>query len=57
MLLFHEQSLFPVPAPVSFLILDKIPFSLFSSVVALRSSEKALHEYFGILWAWLNGQI
>ncbi len=55
--LFKKQGLFPIPAPVNFLILNKIPLSLFPSVVALQSSEKSLHEYFGIIWAWLNRQI
>lgn len=55
--LLHKQNLSPVPAPVNFSILEEIPFSLIPSTIALQSSEKSLHEYLGMLWAWLRQQI
>jgi uncharacterized SAM-binding protein YcdF (DUF218 family) len=56
-MLFQKQNLTPIPAPVNYSLLEEIPFSLMPSAIALQSSEKALHEYLGILWAWLKRQI
>lgn len=57
MKLFQRQGLTPLPAPVNFLILKDIQFSLIPSAVALQSSEKSLHEYLGMLWGWLRRRI
>lgn len=57
LMLFNKNNLFPTPAPVNFLILKEIPFSFMPSTIVLQSSEKALHEYLGILWAWITQQI
>ena len=55
--LFNKQDLSPIPAPVNYVILEKIPFSFIPSAIALQSSEKSIHEYLGLIWAWLKKQI
>ena len=59
MKLFAKQNLFPIPAPIGhwkgvqvFSIRD-----LFPSSSGLRLADRAIHEYLGIAWAWLQGQI
>ena len=52
--LFTSQGLNPIPAPVDFKILSQVPFSLKPSAKALQTSQTALHEYLGLLWAWVK---
>ena len=52
--LFHQHGIQPIPAPVNFLYLDNIPFSLMPSAKALQISEELFHEYLGLLWARLQ---
>ena len=52
--LFRKRNLHPQPAPVNFLFLQKIHFSLVPSPIALQNSDKALHEYIGSLWKWIK---
>lgn len=58
--LFRKAGLNPVPAPAGNLSLKlsrsgKISFA--PNISALAASSAALHEYFGLLWAYLRGQI
>jgi uncharacterized SAM-binding protein YcdF (DUF218 family) len=55
--LFHAHNLNPIPAPVNFLLLKHTPFSLEPSAIALQTSETAMHEHIGLLWAWLKEQM
>ncbi len=58
--LFRKQGLTPIPAPTGHW---KPPDSLWSrdnfypSSGAIRMAELAYHEYMGIVWAWIRGQI
>ncbi|MGB0909679.1 MAG: ElyC/SanA/YdcF family protein, partial [Nitrospirales bacterium] len=59
MKLFAKHQLFPIPAPIGHwkgnrtLSLKQV----FPSHSGLRLSELAAHEYLGMAWAWLQGQI
>ncbi len=60
MALFEKMGMDPIPAPAGTTSRVKMPFSpqdIFPSVDALDETTKAVHEYFGILWARLRGQI
>ncbi len=60
MALFEKLGMHPVPAPAGSTSRVKMPFSLhdiFPSVDALEDSTEAVHEYLGILWGRLKGQI
>ncbi|MCK5341212.1 MAG: envelope biogenesis factor ElyC [Desulfobulbaceae bacterium] len=59
MRLFKNQGLDPVPAPTAYRI-KKTPNSFRSYVPSpynLIKSERAVHEYLGLVWARLRGQI
>jgi uncharacterized SAM-binding protein YcdF (DUF218 family) len=58
--LFKRRGLQPIPAPADF----RAPktqssglVSLFPGVWSLAQSQTALHEYLGLVWAWLRGAI
>lgn len=56
--LFHNDGLNPVPAPTDFKA-QKSPISLytfFPESDAIESTQDAIHEYLGILWAKLRNQ-
>ncbi|MCK9374643.1 MAG: YdcF family protein [Syntrophobacterales bacterium] len=60
MALFEKRGLHPIPAPTDYL--TRIPQGLspgqfFPSVGALGQAESAFHEYLGLAWAWLRGDI
>lgn len=59
MKLFRKQGLNPIPAPTGFLCSDEqMPIvNKFSSAGSLIDSDRAIHEYIGILWSKLRGQI
>ncbi len=60
MALFKKLGMEPSPAPAVYLTGKKKGLNLssfFPSTSALRKSELAFHEYLGILWAKLRGQI
>jgi uncharacterized SAM-binding protein YcdF (DUF218 family) len=59
MALFKKLGMEPIPAPSGRIVSKKKLsfFSFFPSAKALRKSELAFHEYLGILWAKLRGQI
>ena len=59
MKLFAKYNLFPIPSPIGHW---KVPqgFSVWywlPGAKGLRLTELAMHEYLGIVWAWLQGQI
>ena len=58
--LFAKQGLEPIPAPTGQWIPPPrfwSPVNFFPSSSGLRLAELAYHEYMGIAWAWLRGQI
>ncbi len=59
MALFKKLGMDPIPAPADYLVTKrKIGInSFFPGSSALRKSEIAIHEYLGMVWAKLRGQI
>jgi len=60
MRLFMKQGLVPIPAPAGPWKPAKefwSPANLFPSASGLRLAELAYHEYMGLTWAWVRGQI
>jgi len=60
MKLFAKQGLIPIPAPAGHWKPFQdvwAPENLFPSASGLRLAELAYHEYLGIAWAWIRGQI
>jgi len=58
--LFRKQGMNPIPAPTMHLKRKKQkinPGLFFPNAKALRKSENAFHEYIGLIWAKLRGQI
>ena len=57
--LFAKQGRFPIPAPVGHWKPKKYvwPEYYFPSSQGTRLAELAFHEYLGLAWAWLRGQI
>lgn len=60
MALFQNLGMRPIPGPAGTTSRVKSPFSpqdIFPSVSALEDTTEALHEYLGLLWGTLKGQI
>jgi uncharacterized SAM-binding protein YcdF (DUF218 family) len=60
MKLFVKQGLAPIPAPAGPWKPAKefwSPENLFPTASGLRLAELAYHEYMGLTWAWIRGQI
>lgn len=60
MKLFVKQGLAPIPAPAGHWKPAKefwSPENLFPTASGLRLAELAYHEYMGLTWAWIRGQI
>jgi uncharacterized SAM-binding protein YcdF (DUF218 family) len=60
MAMFKKLGMNPIPAPTGHEVKDKQyfnPYSFFPGAGNILNSEKAIHEYIGILWAKLRGQI
>ncbi len=60
MKLFIKQGLSPIPAPAGQWKPSQefvSPSNLFPSASGLRLAELAVHEYMGLTWAWVRGQI
>jgi uncharacterized SAM-binding protein YcdF (DUF218 family) len=58
--LFAKQGLFPFPAPTGQWTPPPqvwSPANFFPSAAGVRLAELAYHEYMGLTWAWLQGQI
>ncbi|WP_447971118.1 ElyC/SanA/YdcF family protein [Nitrospira sp. M1] len=59
MKLFAKRKLYPIPSPIGHWKAERT-FSLWSWIPGssgLRLADMAMHEYLGIAWAWLQGQI
>jgi uncharacterized SAM-binding protein YcdF (DUF218 family) len=58
--LFAKQGLSPIPAPAGAWIPPTpfwSPVNVFPSAAGVRLAELAYHEYMGLTWAWIQGQI
>ena len=60
MALFQKLGMNPIPAPTGHEVKDNKhfnPYSFFPGAGNIINSEKAVHEYLGIVWAKLRGQV
>jgi uncharacterized SAM-binding protein YcdF (DUF218 family) len=60
MALFKKRGLQPIPAPTDFQVREgpvPDPGRFFPRASSLSGVENAWHEYLGLAWAWLRGQI
>jgi uncharacterized SAM-binding protein YcdF (DUF218 family) len=60
MALFKKRGLQPIPAPSDFLVREGPglnPGRFFPCASSLSGVESAWHEYLGLAWAWLRGQV
>ena len=58
MALFAKRGMRPVPAPTEYLAAEsRGPARFFPSADGLERAERAFHEYLGLAWAKLRGQI
>jgi uncharacterized SAM-binding protein YcdF (DUF218 family) len=60
MALFRRRGLQPIPAPADFRAPETRssgPSRFFPGAGALGQTQTALHEYLGLAWAWLRGEI
>jgi uncharacterized SAM-binding protein YcdF (DUF218 family) len=60
MALFRKRGLEPIPAPTDFLAPNAPssgPGRFLPGVGSLGQTQTALHEYLGLAWAWLRGEI
>ncbi len=55
--LFKKEELNPIPAPTDYKIKDGNKFLSIPNGCSLRKTEIAWHEYLGLLWSKLRGQI
>lgn len=54
MMIFRHEGLHPIPAPTDFIRKTKDFWNFFPNETSLMLSQKALHEYLGILWLKLK---
>ena len=60
MALFKKRGMQPIPAPIDHWVKERqriSPGSFFPSTGELRKAERAIHEYLGLVWAKIRGQI
>ncbi len=61
MALFRKLGMAPIPAPAEYLVREREggvrPGMFFPEADNLVMAEKAFHEYMGLVWAWISGQI
>lgn len=58
MALFAKRGMHPIPAPTEYLAAEsRGPAMFFPSADSLEKAERAFHEYLGLAWAKLRGQI
>ncbi|MDO9565811.1 MAG: envelope biogenesis factor ElyC [Candidatus Desulfaltia sp.] len=60
MALFQKLGMKPIPAPTNYVVKERqgISFGIFfPSAGSLQKMEMVFHEYLGLGWAWLRGQI
>lgn len=60
MAIFHKRGMRPIPAPTDHYVKENQvfhPASLFPGAGGIRVAQSAMHEYMGLGWAWLRGDI
>ena len=61
MALFRKHGMEPVPAPTDYMVNSRegglTPGVFFPGADSLEKVERVVHEYLGMVWAWLNGQV
>lgn len=60
MAIFRRVGLDPIPAPTAHHVKASGgmgPGTFFPGALAIRKTELAIHEYLGLVWAWIRGQI
>jgi uncharacterized SAM-binding protein YcdF (DUF218 family) len=60
MALFNQRGLNPIPAPTDYLAgaaQTPAPGSYFPGIGSLGRTQTAVHEYLGLAWSWLRGEI
>jgi len=60
MALFKKLGMNPIPSPIGHIVKEGrelSPYSFFPKAENLRKTELAIHEYLGLIWAKLKGQI
>lgn len=58
--MFERLGMYPIPAPTDYLVIESqgtSPGDFFPNPGGMRRIETALHEYVGLVWAKLRGQI
>ncbi len=55
MMIFTHEGLHPIPAPADFIRRPRNLWTIFPGVKNLLYTQKALHEYLGILWLKIKG--
>jgi len=61
MALFRKLGMEPAPAPAEYFVKERVagvcPGIFFPDAGNLVAAERAIHEYVGLAWAWIRGQI
>ena len=61
MALFRAQGMAPIPAPTDYMVKQRegglTPGDFFPNAGALEKAERAIHEYLGMVWGKVRGQI
>lgn len=58
--LFHKKGMHPIPAPTDYIAKEMQGLSIdryFPNAAGIKTIEVAMHEYMGLIWAALRGQI
>ena len=59
--LFRGQGMEPIPAPTDYMVKERegevTPGVFFPSAGSLEKAERVIHEYLGVVWAKVRGQI
>lgn len=58
--LFRKEGMYPIPAPTEHLVKERknvSPGMFFPGASNLRKVERAFHEYMGLMWAKIRGQL
>ena len=59
--IFHKFGMQPIPAPTDYMLKERrggiSPDMFFPSAGSLGKAQRAIHEYLGLFWAKIRGQI
>ena len=59
--LFRKHGMDPIPAPTDYMVKERegglSPGVFFPSAGSLENAERVIHEYLGMVWARIMGQI